>query len=199
MDTKPIIAQIEADAREAVSDVLKEVEDQVLNIHEQSDLRIAQLKEETLAKAREESLRLAERMERLSELHFRVELLKEKRGLIDKAFEKALAKLRALPEDQFTQWLLVQLEGAQGTEQLRAGAVNDGFFGPEFLKKANERLKKLGKPGELRDAGGRVPDVSGLVLYGQGSEVNCTFEMAMEQVRMDMEARLAQVLFDEQP
>ena len=53
MDTKPIIAQIEADAREAVSDVLREVEDQVLNIHVQSDLRLSQLKEETLQKARE--------------------------------------------------------------------------------------------------------------------------------------------------
>lgn len=197
MDTKPIIAQIEADAREAVSDVLREVEDQVLNIHEQSDLRLSQLKEETLQKAREESLRLAERMERLSELNFRVELLKEKRNLIDKAFDQALEKLRGLPEERFSQWLLSQLSNAQGTEEVRAGAINDSFFGPEFLAKANGQLKKLGKPGELKDAGGRVPDVSGLVLYGQGSEVNCTLETAMEQARMDMEAKLAKVLFDE--
>lgn len=197
MDTKPIIARIEADAREAVSDVLKEVEDQVLNIHEQSDLRLSQLKEETLRKAREESLRLEERMQRLSELNFRVELLQEKRNLIDKAFDNALETLRSLPEERFTKWLLKQLENAQGNEEVRAGAINDAFYGPAFLKKANDHLKALGKPGELKDAGGRVPGVSGLVLYGHGNEVNCTFEMAMEQARMDLEARLAQVLFDE--
>lgn len=197
MDTKPIIAQIEADAREAVSDVLKEVEDQVLNIREQSDLRLSQLKKETLRSASEESARLAERMHRLNELNIRVELLKEKRSLIDKAFDGALEKLRTLPEDQFAEWLLVQLDSAQGTEEVRAGAINDGFFSPAFLEKANKRLTNIGKPGALRDAGGRVPGVSGLVLFSQGSEVNCTFEMALEQVRMDMEAKLAQVLFDE--
>ncbi len=53
MDTKSILAQIEADAQEAVDDVLKEVENQVLSIHEQSDLRLSELKDTTLRKPRQ--------------------------------------------------------------------------------------------------------------------------------------------------
>ncbi len=54
MDTKSILAQIEADAQEAVDDVLKEVENQVLSIHEQSDLRLSELKDTTLREAKAE-------------------------------------------------------------------------------------------------------------------------------------------------
>ena len=199
MDTKSILAQIEADAQEAVDDVLKEVENQVLSIHEQSDLRLSELKDTTLREARAESLLMAERMQRLAELNVRVELLEGKRELINKAFDQALEKLRALPEDQFVAWMLTQLQGvAQGTETVRAGALNDGFFTPAFLEKANAHLKAQGKPGKLTDDGGREPGMRGLLLFGQGTEVRCTFESALEQVRMNLEARLAELLFDKQ-
>ncbi len=53
---------------------------------------------------------MAERMQRLAELNVRVEL-EGKRELINKAFDQALEKLRALPEDQFVAWMLTQLQG----------------------------------------------------------------------------------------
>ena len=79
---------------------------------------------------------------------------------------------------------------------MQAGAVNDGFFTPGFLEKANARLKDLGKPGTLSDMGGRAPGVTGLVLYSQGSEVYCSLESALEQKRLDLETGLARLLFE---
>ncbi|NLG58375.1 MAG: hypothetical protein GX540_08180, partial [Clostridiales bacterium] len=55
MDTKPILAKIESDARETVADILKEAEDRVLSIHEESDLRLARNKSQTLREAEAES------------------------------------------------------------------------------------------------------------------------------------------------
>ena len=196
MDTKPILARIEADARKAVADVLKEAENRVLSIHERSDLRLAEMKAEAQKEGRAESLRLEERMLRLSELETRKELLAAQRTLMDQAFDQALEKLRELPEEEFKAWLLKHLEQARGDEQVQAGAVNDSFYTPDFLSAANARLKELGKPGKLTDRGGRAPGVTGLVLYSQGSEMYCSLESALEQKRLDLETRLAKMLFD---
>ncbi len=197
MDTQPILARIEADAREAVADVLKEAEDRVLTIHEQSDLRLAKLKSDTEREAGAESQRTAERMERLAALESRKELLRQQRLVMDKAFERALEKLRRLPAADFSAWLLKQLEQAQGDEQVQAGENNDSFFTPDFLDKANARLRELGRPGRLTDRGGRAGGVTGLVLFGRGSEVYCSLESALEQKRLDLETRLADLLFGE--
>ncbi len=197
MDTQPILARIEADARDAVADVLKEAEDRVLSIHEASDLHLAELKQQTQNQAKAESLRLEERMQRLAELESRKELLAAQRELMNQAFNQALEKLRVLPEEAFSDWLIHHLESARGDEGVRAGDLNDSFFTPAFLQKANTRLKELGKPGKLTDMGGREPGVTGLVLYGEGSVAYCSLESALEQKRLDLETGLAELLFED--
>ncbi|MDD4080542.1 MAG: V-type ATP synthase subunit E [Eubacteriales bacterium] len=197
MDTKPILAKIESDAREAVADILKEAEERVLSIHEEADLRLARKKSETLQDAETEGQKAVQRMGRLAELENRKELLRQRRRLIDKAFDLALQKLRRLPAEAFSDWLLGQLASAQGEEQVQAGEYNDSFFTPDFLRRANARLVELGKPGGLADRGGRAAGVTGLVLFGQGSEVYLSLESALELRRLDLETRLAQMLFAE--
>ena len=71
MDTKPILATIEADAREAVAHILKEAEDRVLSIHELADMNLARQKSQTLQEAEAESLKTVQRLERLAELENR--------------------------------------------------------------------------------------------------------------------------------
>ena len=128
MDTKPILATIEADAREAVAHILKEAEDRVLSIHELADMNLARQKSQTLQEAEAESLKTVQRLERLAELENRKELLRQQRLLMDKAFNLALQKLRQLPAEALSNWLLGQLLSAQGDEQVQAGEHNDSFF-----------------------------------------------------------------------
>jgi len=149
MDTKPILATIEADAREAVAHILKEAEDRVLSIHELADMNLARQKSQTLQEAEAESLKTVQRLERLAELENRKELLRQQRLLMDKAFDLALQKLRQLPAEALSNWLLGQLLSAQGDEQVQAGEHNDSFFTPDFLKKANAQLVESGKTGSL--------------------------------------------------
>ncbi|MDD3109074.1 MAG: V-type ATP synthase subunit E [Eubacteriales bacterium] len=197
MDTKPILATIEADAREAVAHILKEAEDRVLSIHELADMNLARQKSQTLQEAEAESLKTVQRLERLAELENRKELLRQQRLLMDKAFDLALQKLRQLPAEALSNWLLGQLLSAQGDEQVQAGEHNDSFFTPDFLKKANAQLVESGKTGSLSDKGGRMPGVTGLVLFGRGAEVYLSLESALELRRLDLETRLAQMLFGE--
>ena len=197
MDTKPILATIEADAREAVAHILKEAEDRVLSIHELADMNLARQKSQTLQEAEAESLKTVQRLERLAELENRKEHLRQQRVLMDKAFDLALQKLRQLPTEAFSNWLLGQLASAQGDEQVQAGEHNDRFFTPDFLKKANAQLVESGKTGSLSDKGGRMPGVTGLVLFGRGSEVYLSLESALALKRLALETRLAQMLFGE--
>jgi len=197
MDTKPILAKIESDARAAVADILKEAEDRVLSIHEQADMNLAREKSQTQKEAETESQKVVQRMERLAELENRKELLRQRRLLMDKAFDLALEKLRQLPQEAFSGWLMGWLMSAQGDEQVQAGEHNDAFFTPAFLEQANAQLIKQGKPGQLKDKGGRAPGITGLMLFGHGSEVFLSLESALELKRLDLEMRLAKLLFGE--
>ena len=196
MDAQPILEVIRSQAKQAVTKLLREAEDRALTIHEQSDLRVAALREETERKAGQEAEQLADRMRRLSLLEERKDLLAAKRALIDRAFKEALARMHGLPDEAVeTQVLQMVLQNAAGDELLMPGAVNGGFYTPSFIEKANESLAGMGKPSRLKDSGEVVPGVCGVVLRSESSQTHCTFESLLEGRREALEAGVADVLF----
>lgn len=196
MDAQAILDIIAQDAQEAAQKALREAQDRVLTIHEESDMRTAQLKDDTQTRAGAEALQLADRMARLAELEERKEQLTAKRELIDRAFELALDKLRHLPQQEAGNIILSLIrQNAAGDETLMVGSINSSFFTPGFIQKANDVLISLGKPGRLTDSGQKVENVTGLVLKTPQSELYCTMEALLNDKRETLEPAVAAVLF----
>lgn len=196
MDAQAILDIIAQDAQEAAQSALREAQDRVLTIHEESDMRTAQLKDDTQTRAAAEVVQLADRMARLAELEERKEQLSAKRELIDRAFELALDNLRHLsPQEAGDIILSLIRQNAQGDETLMVGTINSSFFTPAFIQKANDALISLGKPGRLTDSGQKVENVTGLVLKTLQSELYCTMEALLNDKRETLEPAVAAVLF----
>lgn len=154
------------------------------------------MREKTQESARNEGEQLDERMRRLAALEDRKNLLTAQRTLLDKAFAQALFQLRTLPAEQFGPWVLSLIVlNAEGKERVRAGELNDGFFTADFVERVNTELISAGKIGKMIEETPRVPGVTGVVLFGQGSEIYCTAEAALEQSRISLETKVAERLF----
>lgn len=196
LDTKPILGQIQADARQAADTLLSEARDRAAAISERSNLRVQEMMEDTRAKALAEADLLEDRMLRLAGLEQRNLLVTAKRELIGRAFEQAIQTLNKAPKDQVTRVmgnLLVRY--ASGNETLIAGEINDAFFTQDFIRDINRRLSQSGRQGNLNAGEGREPGVCGVVLRGRNSRVNCTFVALMETRREEMESAVAGILF----
>ena len=196
LDTKPILDQIQADARQAADTLLSEARDRAAAISERSSRRVQELVEDTRAKAQAEADLLEDRMLRLAGLEQRNLFVAAKRELIDRAFEQAIQTLNKVPGDQVTRVIgELLLRYAAGDETLVAGEINDAFFTQDFIRDINQRLSQSGRKGHLCAGEGREPGVCGVVLRGRNSQVNCTFAALMETRREEMESAVAGILF----
>lgn len=196
MNTQPILTKIKEDAQMTIGTLMQEAENRALTIFEQSEQSVADMREKTQESARNEGEQLDERMRRLAALEDRKNLLTAQRTLLDKAFAQALFQLRTLPAEQFGPWVLSLIVlNAEGKERVRAGELNDGFFTADFVERVNTELISAGKIGKMIEETPRVPGVTGVVLFGQGSEIYCTAEAALEQSRISLETKVAERLF----
>ncbi len=196
INTQPILDLIRKDADETARKLLREAEDRALTIHEQSDLRVLRLRDETAAKANLDAEQLAQRMGRLALLDERKDLLAAKRAMIDEAFAQALSRMHQLSDEQVEKQILeMLLQNAVGDETLVPGDINDGFYTADFIRKANENLIRAGKVGGLMDSGEKAPGICGVVLRRVSSEMHCTFEALLEGRREALESGIADILF----
>ncbi len=198
MNAQAILEKIGADGRQAAAALLKEAGEKAEAIRAASDVKITRLREETVLKAQAESAAMELRMHRMAELDERKLLLSAKRQLMDQAFQLALDKLRQMtPEQMEAVFLPLVASSANGTETLVVGAQNDIWYTPAFVQKVNEALTAAGKPGQITVNEERRPSMTGVILVGEGMEINCTLEAMLQARRLDLEAEVASILYTE--
>jgi V/A-type H+-transporting ATPase subunit E len=196
MNAQAILEKIGSDGQKAAAVLLKEAGEQAEAIRAESDKKIARLRAQTIAKAQTEAAALEERMQRMAELDERKALLAAKRLLMDQAFQAALMKLRQMkPEQMETFFLSLVLSSCEGTETLLIGALFDAWYTPAFADKVNAALAAAGKTGRITAAVERRPGVTGVILLGDGMEINCTLEALLEARRLELEAEVASILY----
>ena len=197
MDTQPILSLIRDEACRAAETALAKARERAKVIEEESLKRSALMFERAKEDAAHEAEQARDRVRRLRELEDRKYALAARRELIGRLFDDALKKLHALPGNDMEELMLSLIAAsAQGDESLQAGDINDGFYTPAFIQKANQRLAELGRPGRLSDAGGRAAGCCGIVLRSLESRTYCTVEALMELGREGLEQKAAALLFD---
>jgi V/A-type H+/Na+-transporting ATPase subunit E len=196
MNAQAILEKIGSDGRQAAAVLLKEAGERAEAIRAESDKKITRLREDTVAKAQAEAAALEVRMLRMAELDERKALLAAKRKLMDQAFQAALAKLRQMtPEQMESFFLSMVLSSCKGTETLIIGMLHDTWYTPAFADKVNAALTAALKPGRITVNKERRQSVTGVIISGEGMEINCTLEALLEACRLDLEAEVASILY----
>jgi len=197
MSLEHILERIVADAKAEAAGIEAKGDEDAQRILADADVEAGEIRERIVAKARREAEERAARIMTLARLEARNSRLAAKQEAIEEAFCAALQRLRALPPEQYRDFLLSQVLAAasQGSEELILAPEDRDRFGPGLVAEANEALRRAGRPASLKLADETRPIAGGVILRRGEVEVNCTFETALRLVHDDLVPAVARCLF----
>lgn len=154
--------------------------------------------QETLKKGKQDAADRIERLGSVSELEARKLQLAAKQEMLDKAFQLAMEKLLALPEDKYIALLSkLAVQGCDtGKEELIFSSKDRNRIGKQVVLSANEALTKQGRIGELKLSEESRSFEGGLYLRSGQVETNCTFAALVRLQRQRGAKEIAEMLFD---
>lgn len=125
------------------------------------------------------------------------QLLSTKQELLDKAFQLALEKLTAMPEDGQVGLIakLAAEASTDGTGTMILNAADRAAFGEKALEKANSILSAAGKNAQLKLADETRDIPGGLILSSGSIEVNCAYDTLVRLKRGEITGEVAKFLF----
>lgn len=123
-------------------------------------------------------------------------LLSARQEMIGQAFDRALEKLRSLPQEEYADLLsgLCAKAAVTGREEIIFSEKDKAGVGAKVVDKANELL---GATGKLTVSKETRPIRGGVILSDGGVEVNCGFDTLVRLARPELERQVAQVLFED--
>ena len=148
-----ITARIRADADAELAQLREQTEAQILEIQAQAKAQMDQERTAILARGRRAAEERLERLKSAAQLERRKLELAAKQEVLSEAFEQALEKLCALPEEEYIQLLtgMVLQAVSTGREQLVFSPRDRSRIGKQVVVAANEALVKAVAP-ELPDS-----------------------------------------------
>jgi V/A-type H+-transporting ATPase subunit E len=153
---------------------------------------------DTLAQGKKDAAERVERLGGVAQLEARKLNLAARQEMLDKAFDLAMEKLLALPEDEYAKLLtsLALRASSTGTEALVFSTTDRARYGKRVVLSANEQLEKQGKTAKLTLSEESRPFRGGLYVQSGKIETNCTFSTLLRLQRQQMAGEVAKVLFD---
>ena len=178
-----------------------------------------------LAKSERTAAEREERLVSAAQMEARKTLLTAKQEMVERAYQRALEKLRSLPQEQYVELLAALLVRASSTgrEEVVFSTEDREGAGKAAVARANELLAKEAAP-ELPLGDGVVANllnkVAGVSAFAQGTamlavseetrdisggfilkdgriEVNCTFDALVRAEREQTAGEVAKLLFPE--
>ncbi len=180
------------EARVQAEAIIKEAQEKVNAMEEQANKKSGEITRHRLEKAEVEAQEAARRMLSMAELDLKKNNLQAKQSLIDQAFDKALVRLKELPEEAYMGMIVSMLgsAGITGKEELVVSPQDRERFEKGLLKKVNDKMSfELKLSDETRNMQG------GFILKAQGVEINNSFETLLRMERERIETEIADILF----
>ena len=198
MNAQAILDKIASDAQENALRIQDEAREKAEKALADTRQKLAADEAAMRAQAERDGAELSQRMGRMAELENRKALLKEKRVVIDAAFDRARELFLRLDAGAMRAFFLERVaEDAAGDETLTVGQNASQWFDDRFLADASALLQRQGKQTALQLSPEQRPGVTGFLLQQGGMEINCTLEAMLGDLRMDMETDVARLLFGE--
>lgn len=139
-----------------------------------------------------------ERMSGVAQLEARKLKLSAKQEMLDKAFDAAMGKLLAMPEEEYAALLTdLAVSGVStGKEALIFSVKDRPRYGKRVVIAANEKLEAMGRAAELTLSQESREFEGGLYIQDVNIENNCTFSTILRILREQMAAEVAGILFN---
>ena len=191
-----ITARIEA---EGTAEAARLAEETALRCKEIAAAGEAKAQERYWQRVKEGTKSAEERGRRLAktaDMEARKSILTTKQTIVAETFRRAEEKLLALSGEEYLDFLasLAARASSTGGEEIIL-AEKDKALGQEVLTRANGLLSGAGKPAKLTLSVRTGDHAAGLILRQGNISVNCTVEALMGQVREEMAAEVAGLLF----
>ena len=188
-----ITARITQEAQAEIDRLLADAREQAAGITARYQ---AQADAEAASLAARNEKAAAEREERLvsvAQMEARKVALAAKQEMVEQVYQRALEKLRSMPQEQYTAVLAALLVQASstGAEEVVFSPEDQAKAGKAAVAKANEQLPKGGLTvsQETRNIAG------GFILKDNNVEVNCTFDTLVRLQKAETAGAVAKKLF----
>lgn len=188
-----ITQRIAVDAQEEINEILRKGRQEADEIKERFR---AQADGERTALSERNEKAAAEREERLismAQMEARKVTLAARQEMVEAAYEKALEKLRDMPEHVYIDVLadLLAAASAGGREEAVFSKKDRERVGQKAVDKANAKGKTITLSKQTADIDG------GVILKGKNVEVNCAFETLVRLQRAETAGTVVRTLFPE--
>lgn len=156
--------------------------------------RIKKETEDILAHGKTAAAEREERLASMAQMEAKKAELAIKQEMLTRAFDLALEKLCALPDEQYTEFLasLAAKAARTGKETVILSQKDRTRVGKAVVTKANELI---GAGGALTLSEKTRPIKGGLILSDGAVEFNCTFETLIRLKKTEMAGEVASILF----
>lgn len=192
MSIENITSKILSDAQDYANSSLMDAEKTKQEILNRAKNEAEVLIKTEAEKAANDALELKNRKVSAAELQGRKMLLSAKQEAINKSFDAAIEKLKAMPEVEYLNFLVqevVRIPDCQGSIVLNA--KDRESIGERLVKAVNEKLgaEKVALSKDTVETSG------GFVLKRGNVEINSTFETLLDAMRDQLTSEIADVLF----
>ena len=138
-----------------------------------------------------------QRLANTARLEAKKSVLSLKQELIAAAYDKAKAKILALPEAEYVAFLagLAGKASVSGDEEIVLNEADRAKVGEQVAAAANALVKERGLEPKLTLAEATRPMAGGLLLRKGDVEVNCALDSLVDMSRNSLDAEIAAVLF----
>ena len=198
MSADKIIEKILEKANEDVAlieqETAEKVQSSVAAIERRTELTLNALKNKEKADVEE----VHRRSQLMTRLDSRKNILAVKRKVIDEVFDKARTALDTLDESRYEALVTkIVVNGSEtGTEKLQVPEKDMKRYSDGLLNKLHAALKEAGKIGELTLDETPSSFNSGVMLIGEMSDVNGSFDVLIDDAREKYEREVAEMLFE---
>lgn len=188
-----ITARIREDAQRDAEQLRQQAQEKAAQIAQQYDQQAQRECAAILAKGEKDAAERLERLESAAGMEQRKLELAAKQQVLAEAFELALEKLCALPEQEYIDLLaeLAVKAAGSGTGELIFSVKDRARVGKQAVMAANERLQT----GGLTLSTQTRPIRGGFILCDGDVEVNCAFETLVYMNKEKLEKAAADILF----
>jgi len=139
-----------------------------------------------------------QRIASMAELDAKKALLSQKQGLVSQAFDRAVEKMAALPEEDYIELLAgFAAQGAvTGSEKLIFSKPDRANVGKKVCVLANEKLEKMGKKGSLTMSEDAREIKGGIIISDGSVDTNYSLEALVAARRNELTEPVTKILFD---
>ena len=193
MSLVDIKSKIEADALKEATAHREKVQKQIDGISREANRQIDQIKNDSAARLEHEKQEVHRRRHIVAELDVRKEDLGARRVLIDNALENALGILSGIPSDRYAAFMEKLLEEAMETgDEILLLCKDEKVITKNWLETFNKKHKA-----KLVISDENISTRGGFILRKGRVDTNCSWEMLLDSLRIELEAEVVKRLFAE--